>query len=85
MYAPRHSWPAGEVVIDVLELGVDRSIQYQCVMVCVDAFTKWVEVAPLKRHDGTCVAVEFTKICQRWGAPAVIGMDNGMEFHIAIV
>ena len=77
--------PWGEVVIDVLELGADRSTQFHCVLVCVDAFTKWVEVAPLKRHDGTCVAAEFTKICQRWGAPDVIRVDNGTEFRNAIV
>ena len=77
--------PWGKVFIDMLELGADRSTQFHCVLVCVDAFTKWVEVAPLKRHGGTCVAAEFTKISQRWGSPDVIRVDNCTEFRNAIV
>ena len=77
--------PWGEVVIDVLELGSDASTKYHCVLVCVDVFTKWVEVAPLIRHDGASVAAEFAKLCQRWGAPDVIRCVNGTEFRNAIV
>ena len=36
--------PWSEVVIDVLELGPDRSSRYHCVLACVDEFTKWIEV-----------------------------------------
>ena len=39
--------PWSEVVIDTLELGTDRSDKYHCVLVCVDVFTKLVEVCPL--------------------------------------
>ena len=77
--------PWGEVAIDVLELGPDQSARYHCVLVCIDVFTKWLEVVPLRRHDGPSVAAAFTSICRRWGAPDVIRVDNGSEFSNAIV
>ena len=77
--------PWSEVVIDVLELGPDRSSRYHCVLVCVDVYTKWIEVVPLRRHDGPSVATAFTSICRRWGSPDVIRVDNGSEFRNAIV
>ena len=71
--------------MDTLELGVDRSGQYHCVLVCVDTFSKWAEVAPLRRHDARSVADAFTKMCARWGAPDVVQTDNRPEFRNAIV
>ena len=77
--------PWGEVAIDVLELEADGSSQYHCVLVCVDVLTKWIEVAPLRKHDGQSVVSAFTTMCQRWGAPDVIRCDNGTEFQNSIV
>jgi len=71
--------------MDTLELGLDRSHKYHCVLVCVDSFTKWVEVAPLRRHDALSVADAFAKMCLRWGVPDVVRTDNGTEFRNAIV
>ena len=77
--------PWGEVVLDTLELGLDRSGHYHCVLVAVDSFTKWVEVTPLRRHDALSVAAAFSEMCTRWGAPDVVRVDNGTEFANAIV
>ena len=79
------SRPWSTVVIDTLELGTDRSGRYSCVLVAVDAYTKWAEVVPLLRHDGQSVAAAFTRLCYRWGAPDVIRVDNGSEFSNALV
>ena len=76
--------PWSEVVIDTLELGGDNSGRYHCVLVCVDVFTKWVEVCPLPRHDAS-VASAFASMCLRWGAPEDVRLDNGTEFSNAIV
>ena len=54
-------------------------------LVCVDAFTKWVEVVPLKCHDASSVAAAFVSVCATWGAPEVVRCDNGTEFVNAIV
>ena len=54
------------------------------VLVCVDHFTKWVEVAPLRRVDGPCVGQAFAGICSRWGPPRVLRCDNGKEFVNAV-
>ena len=76
--------PWGEVVIDVLELGADHGSEH-CVLMCVDTFTKWVEVVPLKRHSADSVAAAFISLCERWGAPDIIRTDNGTEFRNVIV
>ena len=54
------------------------------VLVALDTFTKWMEVAPL-RHDVISVAAAFTDMCKRWGAPAVVRMDNESEFRNAVM
>ncbi|XP_065177095.1 uncharacterized protein LOC135806835 [Sycon ciliatum] len=77
--------PWGEVVLDVLELGSSNGSPFHCVLVCVDTFTKWVEIAPLQRHDAASVAAAFVRMCQVWGAPDSVRTDNGTEFCNAIV
>ena len=72
-------------MIDTLELGTERSGQYHCVFVCVDSFTKWVEVCPFRHHDAVSVASAFSTLCLRWGAPDVVRVDNGTEFRNAVV
>ncbi|XP_065195653.1 uncharacterized protein LOC135827058 [Sycon ciliatum] len=77
--------PWQEIVIDTLELGSDRSGRFHCVLVIVDVFTKWVEVVPLRAHDGQSVAEAVTDVCLKWGSPEVVRMDNGTEFVNGIV
>ncbi|XP_065182544.1 uncharacterized protein LOC135813373 [Sycon ciliatum] len=77
--------PWSELVLDTLELGENSSGQYHCVLVCIDTFTKWAEICPLRRHDAASVAAAFTSMCVRWGAPDVVRTDNGTEFRNAIV
>ena len=77
--------PWNVVQMDTLELGSDKSGTYHCVLVCVDTFTKWVEVVPLRRHDASCVAKAFVQLCCRWGPPQIVRTDNGTEFVNAVV
>ena len=77
--------PWGCVQIDTLELGASKSGEIHCVLVCVDALTKYAEVVPLRRHDGASVADAIVELCCRWGTPDVIRMDNGREFRNYIV
>ena len=46
---PGRTWST--VQIDTLGLDASKSADYHCVLVCVDVFTKWAEVVPLRRHD----------------------------------
>jgi IS30 family transposase len=58
------SWPGGHVYM----------------LVAVDKFTKWVEVAPVTTQDSTA-AINFIKsIVSRFGVPHNIIMDNGTNF-----
>ena len=54
-------------------------------LAAVDSFTKWAEVIPLARHDASPVAKAFTALCNLWGPPNVVHMDNGSEFRNALV
>ena len=76
--------PWSVVQIDTLELGAEKSGKFNCVLVCIDEFSTWAEVVPLRRHDAECVAATFTTICCRWGPPDIVRMDNGTEFRNAI-
>ena len=80
---PSRPWEV--IQIDTLELGLNRSGRYHCVLVCIDMYTKWVEVLPLRRHDGASVAAAIVELCCRWGSPRVVRMDNGTEFSNAVV
>ncbi|XP_065190714.1 uncharacterized protein LOC135821644 [Sycon ciliatum] len=86
--ATRSAMPSGPwntVFIDTMELGGSRDGRFHCVLVCVDAFTKWTEVVPLPRHDARSVADAFLSICARWGPPEIVRCDNGTEFVNAIM
>ena len=73
------SGPWNVIQVDNLELGPSKNHQYHCVLVCTDMFTKWVEVVPLRRHDGASVAAALVDVCSKWGAPEVVRCDNGSE------
>ena len=79
------SRPWQEVVMDTLQIATDRSGQFHCVLVLVDAFSKWAEVVPLRHHDARSVAEAFSTVCLKWGPPDVVRVDNGTEFANAIV
>ena len=80
---PKKPWEV--IQIDTLELGPGQSSSYHCVLVCVDVFSKWVEVVPLVKHDGPSVAEAMVSICTHFGPPKVIRCDNGREFVNCIV
>ena len=69
--------PWSEVVLDTLELGAQGSSSNHCVLICVDMFSKWLELVPLRRNDALSVASAFVKICAVWGAPDIVRTDNG--------
>ena len=50
-------------------------------MVCVDAYSKWVELIPIPDKKGKHVAAAFRRhVISRWGAPAEVVSDKGVEF-----
>ena len=53
----------------------------QYILVCVDMFTKWVEIIPVKNKVATTIEKEFhRKIIWKWGTPRILFTDNGKEF-----
>ena len=72
-------------IVQIDTLGDSRNGQFNCVLVCVDMFTKWNGVVSLRHHDAESVAAAFVSVCTRWGPPAVVRNDNGSEFINAII
>ena len=51
------------------------------VMVMIEHFSKWVEVAPLPCKESWCTAKTFREhVLCRYGAPAEVLTDQGTEF-----
>ena len=52
------------------------------VLVCIEHFTKWVELIPLPSKSSAHVARAFLEnIISRYGVPAVVLTDQGTEFQ----
>jgi hypothetical protein len=58
------SWPGGHVYM----------------LVAVDKFTKWIEVAPVTTQDSTAVVNFIKSIIFRFGVPHSIITNNGTNF-----
>ena len=56
------SRPWQEVVMDTLQIAADRSGQFHCVLMLVDAFSKWAAVVPLRHQDARSVAEAFSEL-----------------------
>ncbi len=55
---------------------------YNHVLIVVDAFSKWVEVIPLKTKTSAEVARRFLhNVVSRYGAPIAVRSDKGGEFR----
>ena len=53
----------------------------QYILVCVDMFTKWVEIIPVKNKVAKTIEKEFhRKIISKWRTPRILFTDNGKEF-----
>ena len=50
------------------------------ILVMVDKFTKWVEVKPIRKLDGSTAVKFLTDIILRYGYPHSIITDNGTNF-----
>ena len=77
--------PDDLVCMDILTLPQSES-KYQLVLVMIDHFTKWIEVAPLKNQTAKTVAQAFVDYwISRNGVPRRIHTDQGTNFESALM
>ena len=51
---------------------------YEYVGVIVEAFSKWIDLVPLKNRTNQCTAAAFSeRVLARYGAPVEVTTDNG--------
>ena len=51
-------------------------------MVCVDTFSKWVEIGAIPdKSAATCADFFYTNVCCRYGLPRKVRSDQGNEFR----
>ena len=49
--------------------------------ILVDAFSKWVEIYPIRNRTSSTVADCFFDFVKRFGAPIEVRSDKGKEFE----
>ena len=55
---------------------------YSYILVCIEYFSKWVELIPLKSKEASETAAAFmSHVLGRYGAPAEVLTDQGTEFQ----
>ena len=58
----------------------------KCILVLVDAFTKWVEAYALPDQEAaTCMNAAYTKFFSRFGYPLQLHSDQGRNFESTLV
>uniref|UniRef100_A0AAQ5X3D5 ribonuclease H n=1 Tax=Amphiprion ocellaris TaxID=80972 RepID=A0AAQ5X3D5_AMPOC len=76
---PTPPHPFHTIHMDFIELTESREGKYALVIIC--AFSKWVEIYPLKKNDALNTAKCLVKhYIPTYGVPKVIRSDNGTHF-----
>ena len=74
--------PCEKVSIDITGPHQKSSRQHQFILMCVDHFSKWAKVIPLRNHTASTVArVLMTHVFSRFGAPRQLLSDCAPEFE----
>jgi len=74
--------PLDLVTIDILSGQPTTSDGSKCLLVVVDAFTKWVEAYPLPDQEAhTCITALFNGFFARFGLPRQLHSDQGRNFE----
>lgn len=80
---PEQPWDV--VAIDLLQLPKSHH-GYQYLLVCVDHFSRFVVLAPLRNKSATCIAhALITHLFCPYSTPRVLLSDNGGEFRNALL
>ena len=53
----------------------------QWILVCIEHFSKWVELIPLPSESSANAARGFLEVLSRYGAPGEVVTDRGGEFQ----
>jgi len=71
--------PMDRWCIDTLDV-VETEDGYKCVLVCMDSFTRWIELYALKSLEAEEAAVCLVNLFGRFGAPRELLSDRGSQF-----
>ena len=75
---PFHTW-AIDLITNLTPPGPRGEVH---AIVCVCAFSKWVEIGPITNRQSSTVTRWFhSEITNRYGSPAAVRCDRGKEFE----
>ncbi|XP_070411319.1 uncharacterized protein [Nothobranchius furzeri] len=77
---PIPTCPGKEIIIDFTDM-IDRVKGYRYLLVCVDAYTGWLEAWPAKKEDSkTVIKCLINHYIPQHGFPEKVRSDNGSHF-----
>ena len=78
--------PLDLVTMDILSGLPTATDGSKCILVLVDAFTKWVEAYPLPDQEAhTCMRAAYDGFFSRFGFPLQLHSDQGRNFESSLV
>jgi hypothetical protein len=78
---PKHEAPFQCWAIDYLPNLPVTTSGYRHILLCVDSFSKWIELIPMKtKSSGEVMDMIKLHIIARFGVPKELRMDRGKEF-----
>jgi transposase InsO family protein len=77
---PYSNWPEAKVPFERIHLDFCGPIQNLCYLILIDAYSKWLEVIPMKETVTEKLIETLKNIFVRFGFPRVIVSDNGPQF-----
>ena len=78
--APLHPWSIPQVPWSRLHMDYAGPLQNHMFLIIVDAFSKWLEIVPVKKATSSVTIDKLRGICSTHGLPDTIVTDNAAVF-----
>lgn len=72
--------PFDLLTVDIMGPYTKGRKQSTHILLCVDNFTRYIEIFPLRKTNAETILSKLWEVCCRWGLPRYILSDNGTQF-----
>lgn len=82
--AELNSWPSPKEPWSRIHIDFAGPFQGTYFLICVDAYSKWPEILPMKQITSQETIIELRQLFSRFGVPDILVSDNGTQFTSSI-